>query len=451
MSNNVLELYGKKCKDLISSMVIKSGITAERVNNEIVVRHSTEDFYIPNIDPYSPRTWRYYMNVAGLYHAEDTIMRVVSLDTTDLIDFTVENLKIHKATARAYAVGQPKYKELLQQYPKQSNLIRGILNPCNIDEAIKAEDGKILAYDKTLVEENEYDLIPRLQEEIYAILNQYNVAGYNIVSDLFPAQLYALLAMRLVTKVMTIRLGNCNTNQAHSFHVGQYLISNGFKNSEIAAMTLWQRLYLYRNIRYLRINQGQQKTFKKSMDAMLTQRDIPLAEYQMHHDISVMPNQLTPSIVYKTRALNATIRSMNVETITTEQLLTREDTLAVNNPDVKAETVPIAVQQMQKATTGNVLTKALQSTVYDETNSGEFRLADVMLSHLIDWTDLGIYKSVINIVHPVTGETVTLSGQDAIVLMLFCQNKLAGGKSNVIPAIQATRVQRLTGYDQRSL
>lgn len=451
MSNNVLELYGKKCTDLISSLVIKSEITADRINNEIIVRHATEDFFVPTIDPDRPETWRYYLNVAGKYHAEDSMMRVVSLDTTEVIDFTVENLKLHKATAKAYAVGQPKYKELVQQFPNQSNLIRGILNPTDINVAINAPDNTILAYDKSLVEVNEYNLINELQQEIHGFMDRWSVAGYLLISDLFPAILYGLLTCRLLTKILVLRLKYRNTNQAHSFHVNQFLIGHGFKPNDVVAMTLWQRLYLYRNIRYLRLNQGQRKTFKSSMDALLTERNIPLAEYQMHHDISKMPNELRPEVIFKTKTLNLENSALDAGVVTIDQLLAREDPVAVKNPEEKADAALEGIRQMQQAKTNNALTKALQSTVYDETNSGEYRLTDVMLSHLLDWTNLGIYKTVINIVHPVSGESITLTAEDAITLMGFCQNKIAGNKDDVIPSFRAGLTQRLVGYNQRSV
>ena len=77
----------------------------------------------------SSKNWKYYLNVSGQYHAVDTMMKVTSLDTLETIDFTVANLKIHTATAKAYRPPSRYYYSLVNNYPDQISLINSILNP----------------------------------------------------------------------------------------------------------------------------------------------------------------------------------------------------------------------------------------------------------------------------------------------------------------------------------
>ena len=82
-------------------------------------------------------------------------MYVGSLDTLETILFSKENLELHPLTRESYQFGTRYYYNLLNKYPNQEFLIKGILYPCDINKAIEAEDGEILSYQSDLVEEQE--------------------------------------------------------------------------------------------------------------------------------------------------------------------------------------------------------------------------------------------------------------------------------------------------------
>src|SRR5690606_27942627 len=81
----------------------------------------------------------------------------------ETIQFTKENLTIHRATAKDYSIGGRFYNELRAKYPEQVSLIQGIIEPVDMDVAIDSHDHKILSYPQTLVQSNETHLIPGIQ------------------------------------------------------------------------------------------------------------------------------------------------------------------------------------------------------------------------------------------------------------------------------------------------
>lgn len=445
MSNNYYEIYIKQCRDLVESLVIKSEYTAEGLNRRI-----TDNSPNAYIDEHDKRGWKYYMNLAGQYHYTDPPIYVVSVDTLETILFSLEKLKLHKATARAYAFGTDKYYDLIDTYPNQELLITGILNPIDIDRAINADDHSIIGYSENLVEINEYNLIGKIQAWVNQYFNRWVNVNYTLIAELYMPLAIGILYANLRTVVLNARLANCHTNQAHSFHVQQYLVSHGFVARHLNRMTLKQRLYMYRNINVILRNQGQQKTFDRVKDILLTERNVPLAEYLMRHDVTDMPKSLFPTVLFKKNPLNLQTNTSPNTTVTVTGMLLKEDPVAIGNPAVRDDDIPVVSSLMKKSMSSVVLTKTLESSVIDETNSSTQKLTDTLLNHWIDWTNLGLYRAHITVPHPATGDTISLSPEEALVLMHHCFCKAANINLPVIPRLTATRVQRLTGYDQRS-
>lgn len=144
MSSAYYRIFVSQVMTLAKTMVVKSEVAAETINREL-------QSFGESLSS-DPHTWKYYMNLAGLYHPTDTVMTVTSMDTLEEIEFTRDNLKIFRATASAYAYGSRYYRDLVARYPTQETLILGILNPIDINKALGAQDGDILYYDTTLVE-----------------------------------------------------------------------------------------------------------------------------------------------------------------------------------------------------------------------------------------------------------------------------------------------------------
>lgn len=179
MSSAYYRIFVSQVMTLAKTMVVKSEVAAETINREL------QSF--GQVLSSDPRTWKYYMNLAGLYHPTDTVMTVTSMDTLEEIEFTRDNLQVYRATAKAYTFGSRYYRDLVARYPDQETLILGILNPVDLDKAIAAKDGDILYYDTALVESQESNLIPKLQRWIHAFMSRWTVPGYDITDEYYPA------------------------------------------------------------------------------------------------------------------------------------------------------------------------------------------------------------------------------------------------------------------------
>ncbi len=239
-----------------------------------------------SVDLYDKTTWKYYQNIAGVYHLSDTPIKIRSLDLDEEIDFTKENLERHKITKTAYRYGTRYYRELVSLHPQQELLILGVLYPVDINIAIDSKDGTILNYPKNLVEENEYSLIEKLQSWCYNYLYRWVNNQFTLSDDLYVATYVSQFYLHMLQALISIRLEACRTNEAHSYHIQQYLASHGFLDSYLDKLTKEQALFFYRNIRYIERNAGKRDTFDWLTENIMTKRDLPLYEITMKHNTS---------------------------------------------------------------------------------------------------------------------------------------------------------------------
>ena len=151
-------------------------------------------------------TWRYYMNLFGVYHETDTMMQVISLDTGETINFTKDVLANHLITRRQYLTGGDLYKRLIAQYPGQRILINGILFPVDYNTSISAQNYKILQYNTSYVLWNEEQLIPEVQKWIYANAPMMFESEYHITEDLMLHDMVMKLASGIIQCLHLTRL-----------------------------------------------------------------------------------------------------------------------------------------------------------------------------------------------------------------------------------------------------
>jgi hypothetical protein len=443
VADNYYKLYIAANLELASSIIIKSEDTITGLNqyvNDQAMINGT-----PQVDMSNPLTWKYYLNISGQYHPLDKIITITSLDTQKVINFTVESLLLHPATAKAYAFGTKYYQMLIDTYPTEQLLIKGVLYPVDINKAIAAKDGKILNYPPGLIEPNEYSLVSKLQTWLYAYKIRWTNVQFGLSDILYPATALGIMYLNLLPALLTFRLEACKTNEAHSFHVRQYLASHNLLNQYIDNMTLSQTLFFYRNIAYIERNSGKQATFDWLVYNLLTVRNLPLVKYELHHDLSSQPSSLYPNLLFYKNSLNKKIGlSVDVaNTATLQQVLDNEVPLALDNLKYQGDYYTSAKSTMENSVSNVLFTKTLESAVVDETNTGPYSLNEILLNEWLHLAFNGNYTAYVEVVNPKTGDTLLLTALDAFTFSWYVYLLSIDINPVVIPKPLAIRVQRV--------
>lgn len=438
MINNRYQIFINQTLQLAETIVIKSAQTAEALNSLVFM--NSGGTAVASADPL---TWKYYLNISGEYHDTDQVMTVVSMDTLNEIIFNKENLKIHRATARGYVYGSRQYTELVRKYPDQEQLILGILYPCDIHEAVNALDGKILSYPTGLIEANEYSLVETIQKWIYAYKSRWTIPAFNLTDELYEATALGIMYLGLVPCILTARLKACNTNEAHSFDIRQYLGSHGYLDSYVDTLTTKQALFFYRNIAYIERNPGQRDTFDTLLEHIMTERFVPLGEYSMKHDVTEQLDNLYPEVIFRKKQLNMGIRLDPDNQTSIEQMLVKEMNIAPGNQEDLPVVAATARSLMKNSPSNVVATKVLESSMVDESNSSPWILSEVLFNEWIHLSSVGIYTAFVNINNPRTGEKLPLTAKESFVLAMYAFNKSLGLTPTNIKPVFANRVQRL--------
>lgn len=380
-----------------------------------------------------PETWKYYMNISGQYHFTDKIMRVISLDTHDEIDFTKEMMQIHTATAKAYRYGTRFYFSLVKKYPDQEQLILAINNPADINEAIAAEDGAILAYYRDLVESQEDTLIYDLEKYIKAYLSRYTVAGFNNVWKNYPVLALSNLYASLPAEVMNLRLLACKTNKTHSFHIEQYLASHGYLDKYIKYMTLKQKLYLYHNIDYIEKYAGHTETFNELMQWILSDRRIPLSSYTVRQ-LQDQDESGYPVLVSYREPIGTTENNVESEYVDMETYFNKESKTEPGNVKHFFDDKDTIVHQLKTSDSSIIQTKDLESAMVDYTDAVPDTLPEVLLRQWAYMSAKGLYNVVVNFNHPVTGDRISIMAKDALIYYSYVMMTVMGYEPKEVPS-----------------
>lgn len=437
MATDYSELYIDDTILLAKTIVVKSESSASLINSFLKMKYGSDV-----VKDDLPGTWKYYLNLSGQYHPVDTLMEIISLDTLETINFTVSNLETHTATREAYEYGTRYYYALLDKYPDQEELILGILYPVNIEKAIQAPNNTILTYPTRLVEPQEITLIKELQEWIYRYNVRWDVQAFGISDSLYPAAQHAIFYLNLLLKIFNLRLKRCKTSEAHSFHIRSYLSSHCGLDKYYDYMTLKQALFLYRNINYIERNPGKMDTFNWLIEKILTDRNIPIAEYQAKLEGRFDTNYY-PEYKFKRIPLNTELNTTNQDNYTLEQILAKEQPLTPGNKDYILYDKEKIDLLFKNSVSSNLLTKNLESSMTDNTGNQINPLSDVLFN-LWGWLAVNDkYRVAVTFKDPVTSNIQSLFTDDAFIYYVYLLMMSIGAPIQTIPKFLVKRVPKL--------
>lgn len=437
--------YLRDILQLTDTLVIKYHEAALAVNKAYLDYHQVDYSESPLSD------WPYYRNMAGQYVTGiDTPMTVRSLDTFEDIDFTYENLQIHTATRDAYTIGSTQYRELLQRYPAQDWLIRGIINPTDINLAINAPNFSILNFDESLVQSNETNLMPELQARIDAFILRYHRPRWAITQNLYPAGFWAELVFSINTDIQNIRLWNCGTRYVHTYHLWAYLGSFVRLDRWQDFLTANQAHWLYRNIAVLINNAGKSGTFDALLENILTARTIPLTRHEIWHDVSGIPDEIyataevakIPLNEYATQ-VEGIVKTTLAEVLGDEQPLARDNDLYYRG---LLYSLPLSARSSY---VNQIPTKVLESKMIDRTENVPIKYSATVFNQWVYLAMQGRYIAEVTITNPVNGDVLTLSQKEAVQLWAWCVSKEFEAELTVLPPVMVHNVMRpmLPSYD----
>lgn len=440
MSLNHYELYVTSVLDLAETIVIKSNQTISTINNYIRSYYGTDA-----VDEIDPSTWKYYMNICGLYHPTDSEIVITSLDTQEIIPFTKESLAIHTATAEAYQYGTRYYRELITREDVNEELVLGILYPADMAEALAAKDGDVLSYPPHLVEHNETDLITNIEEWVQKFKGRWENSGFVLSDTLYPVALLGVMHLMIVPLIFNLRLKACKTPQAHSFHVSRYLASHGMLDAYIDKFTQKQAMFFYRNIAYIENNNGKRDIFNWLVENVMTDRDLPLGEYIMRHTTSSIETTYKPEIGFKRKSINPGVRATTAtgdrKSIST--ILDKENPKAIGNADYHNENFRAIKEQFELSTSSVVMSKILESSLTDYTDSEIYSFTEVLTNHWLYLVSLDKYDTFIRVYNHRNAVETFITAKDAWIYFIFLFNQVNGTQILEIPQFFASRVQKL--------
>lgn len=422
---NASQFYHASCMKLAKSMVLKSTATAIAMNNEVNAKFAAYDTsYL--VDTLHPETWRYYCHLQGKYHYTDELMQVRSLDTLQTIDFTPENLKLHRATWIHYKDKGEYYYELIAKYPDQHLLVDGICNPIDFETAYKAEEYSILDYDRSLVEEQEVDLIPKLNRQIIETCNRFHSRGYGAFDPTFNALKLGILAVHLPGMIIALREQYIKTEQVHSFHIWNYLGSYFGLDKYKRFLTHEQAMWLYKHLPYIDRHAGKEDTFLDIIKWMLTTRSIPIYGYHIGRDTNqILDHVDTPDVYREQLNLKHIDYKSDEDHLSLAKLIDKEVKEANRNDTFRNPDLKLSENRYDRTKHSNQKSKVLESEVFDYANQ-QVKPMSVMLTNY--WAHLAFtnrYSLVGSITNPQTGEPISMDARDAFITWLYCAMKIA--------------------------
>lgn len=456
--SQLYDIYQSDTFHLARSIVIKLDLVSEAINKELT-------FSGYEIAPDSPASYKYYLNLSGEYHTSDHdilmqrygshhIMVDVATNTGyEPVPFTRELFHgdmANRSLLNEYQLGSNFYNRLVAKYPQFETLIKGVLSPIDINDAINAPNGALLSvaywnrktrdngdvyYEvpsslkgtktSALIQVQEHNLITELQSWVSKSLFRWVVAGYSLTDDLYVPFVIGILSAMLPAKIMNIRWMNAHTSYAHTFHIKEYLNSHGMLGKYVQFIPLEQVLYLYRNVRYLELNLGKTKTFHDIVENMLTPTNVPMAGYYFKHDIAKMygdDGQLLPEGRMMREHINFKSLGAGSDRRDIRELLDRQVPLARENyryiDNVEQETR----NRIKWSGDDELIVKVLESELTDIADPIPITLLSQLTWFWAYLSSQGNYTGNIFVSNPVNGERIALTPLSAFILMIYCAN-----------------------------
>ena len=396
------------------------------------------------------RTWKYYLNMAGLPHQTNNPILLRSLDSKEIFELTRDNLRLHPITQNELKKFGDFFRTISQDSGGQDSFLRGIINPIPLDDSIYSEPQKILYYDKTLVSTREHHLIPELEDKIRAFMNRWFDPLFTFEDRYVPtilAQVYAVV----ILNIPIIRKSVVNTEKASDLDIKEYFRNNLQINDLLDYVNDDAMLWLYSNIKYVMRNIGKDVVLQDVIDNVLTPSGISVYNLQYSSDgkeliedntnVNKRPwiHNLTLDMVGRNKGVEFSPRS-----ITEDRYLD----LQANFTGLKANKVILEKKKVVTVTKNlemGMQTKSLMLDHIYKTQSIGYDIFEVLLENWFYDSLSGINLSTFtfNITKNVER---TMNAELAVKTIIYLMSKM----SNIEPQVRAIRLDSVIRHNSLS-
>lgn len=472
MSQTLADVFKSSCIKLAQTVVINHPYAGRVINKRLDQQGFGQ--YTSDQDK---RTWKYYMNMAGIYHTYDKavihkINMERSLGLTDGIDrtkmiirvagdegtvereFTIDNISSEAADdviALEYQQGSRLYNELLEVYPDFEPLIKGILHPIPLTTSVTANDFDVLyaaGYYRTrlptlksqygfikgrtpvyssieLIEKWEESLIEKIEEFTKIYFRQYDNRTYGLINDLYIASTLGIYALNLPTVIMNIRNELTKTREVNSNHVQFYLDSFLNVGQYIPYLTRNQYMYLYRNVEWLSANAGKEKVLNELNQYLLKERGIALIDYEVEHNDTPIPETGETDVVF-TRIFDPDSLLIDTKTaFKAEDIIELEKNISRDNGINVTGQIQRAERQGKDSPSSNTKTKIIETHFTTTERTTYISKEEFLFNNWAYSAITGEYRGIVVVPIPGTTNRLQLTVRNALYLFLYCYARSA--------------------------
>lgn len=378
--------------------------------------------------------WKYYLNLAGMKHATNNDVKIKLIETGELVELSKNILDTYTSTRLELRKQKDYYENLISLYPLDKQFIRGCMYPVTLEKVMNAKDGDIIAYDETLIEENESYLIRDLTTFIKGYLRRYNVTDYLLTDELYLPGLLLPLYSSIHNKIANLRISKIGTNEVHSFFLEHYFRSRLDLWESVSTMSKETQMWLYKNLDYLMRNTGSNKTLDIILDKIFEKNGIGVGEYILDKnnytllDVDITKSNIKDNgSIFIANKLNNSYVMENNTILTPETMVNLELTSSIDidipmNKDLIEDIVNGETKNINNNIVYNQKTKVLDiNTIKLFKNHG----VDLILSLMDNWLYLastGRYIRPINFIDPNTKinyELTPLEGYYFLIKLLL--------------------------------
>lgn len=474
MSQTLADVFKSSCIKLAQTVIINHPYAGRVINKRL----DNEGFGSYTNDQ-DKNTWKYYLNMAGMYHAYDkaTIHKInqekglgltEGIDRTKMIirvagdegtlekEFTIENISAITADdviASEYQQGTRLYNELLEIYPNFEALIKGVLHPIPLLTSVTASDFDVLyvagyyrtrlsglksqygfikgtmpVYDEiTLIEDWEESLIYRIEEFTKMYFRQFDNRAYGVVNDLYLASTIGIYALNLPTVILNIRSELTKSREVNSSHVQFYLDSFLNVGQYIPYLTRNQYMYLYRNVEWLSANAGKEKVLNELDTHLLKEVGIALIDYEVEHDVTPIPKSGETEIVFTRVYADDSLLIDTKTEFTADDIIELEKVASRDNYLNVAGQIERVERLGKDSPTSNTKTKIIETHFTTPERTMYISKEEFLFNNWVHSALNDEYRGIVVLSIPGTTYRLQLTVKNALFLFFYCYSKSALG------------------------